>query len=530
MQNITIYDTTLRDGAQAEELNLTTQDKVRIAQKLDDLGIHYIEGGWPGSNPTDRKFFDEIKSCTFKNAKLAAFGSTHMAKFTPEKDPNLAGLLEAETPVVTIFGKTWDIHATVALGVPLERNLELIANSVAYLKARVDEVIFDAEHFFDGFKHNPEYALKALAAAAEAGADRLVLCDTNGGSLTHEIGRAVAGALEKLPEASLGIHAHNDSELAVANSLEAVRLGAVQVQGTVNGYGERCGNANLCSVIPNLELKMGLEVIGRENLARLLPVSHFISEIANLRPFMRQPFVGASAFAHKGGIHVSAILKDARTYEHIPPETVGNERRVLLSDQAGKSNILFKARELGYELDKDDPTVDRLLKELKIKESMGYEYSVADASFELMLREALGKPLDYFHFRHFFVVDAKREEDPEPMSEATVIVDVKGQQEHTAATGMGPVNALDQALRKGLMRFYPQLGEIRLLDFKVRVLSGAVRDTGGTASFVRVLVETGDKTDRWTTMGVSHNIIEASWQAVVDAINYKLFKDEMAEA
>ncbi|WFS64161.1 citramalate synthase [Pseudodesulfovibrio thermohalotolerans] len=529
MQNITIYDTTLRDGAQAEELNLTTQDKVRIAQKLDDLGIHYIEGGWPGSNPTDRRFFDAIKSHRFKNAKLAAFGSTHLAKTTPEKDLNLIGLLEAETPVVTIFGKTWDLHATTALGIPLERNLELIANSVAFLKARVDEVFFDAEHFFDGFKRNPEYAMQALTAAFKAGADRIILCDTNGGSLTSEVGEAVAAVRKRLPEASLGIHAHNDSELAVANSLEAVRLGATQVQGTINGYGERCGNANLCSVIPNLELKMGFDVIGRDNLARLLSVSHFVSEIGNLRPFMRQPFVGSSAFAHKGGIHVSAILKDSRTYEHIQPETVGNERRVLLSDQAGKSNILFKARELGYELAKGDPTLDRLLKELKARESMGYEYSVADASFELVLREALGKPLNYFHFRHFFVVDAKREEDAEPMSEATVIVDVKGQQEHTAATGMGPVNALDQALRKGLERFYPQLRNIRLLDFKVRVLSGAVRDTGGTASFVRVLVETGDETDRWTTMGVSHNIIEASWQAVVDAINYKLFKDEMAE-
>lgn len=530
MRNVTIYDTTLRDGAQAEELNLTTQDKVRIAHKLDELGIHYIEGGWPGSNPTDGKFFDEIKHHTFENAKLTAFGSTHLARTTPEKDPNLAGLLAAETSVLTIFGKTWDLHATTALGIPLERNLELIANSVAYLKERVDEVIFDAEHFFDGFKHNREYALEALAAALEAGADRVVLCDTNGGSLTSEVGEAVKAVTARFPEASFGIHAHNDSELAVANSIEAVRLGASQVQGTVNGYGERCGNANLCSVIPNLELKMGIGVIGAKNLKRLQLTSNFVSEIANLRPFMRQPFVGSSAFAHKGGIHVSAILKDSRTYEHIPPQTVGNEQRVLLSDQAGKSNILFKARELGYDLNKNDPTVDRLLKELKLKESMGYEYSVADASFELVLREALGKPLDYFHFRHFFVVDAKREEDAEPFTEATVIVDVKGQQEHTAATGMGPVNALDRALRKGLERFYPRLGEIRLLDFKVRVLSGAVRDTGGTASFVRVLVETGDKTDRWTTMGVSHNIIEASWQAVVDAINYKLFKDDSGEA
>ena len=337
---------------------------------------------------------------------------------------------------------------------------------------------------------------------------------------------AIKAVKKHLPEANLGIHAHNDSEVAVANSLEAVRLGATQVQGTINGYGERCGNANLCSVIPNLELKMGIDTIGRENLKRLMLTSHFVSETGNLRPFMRQPFVGSSAFAHKGGIHVSAIMKDSKTYEHIEPESVGNEQRVLLSDQAGKSNILFKARELGYSLEKTDPTVNRLLKELKQKESMGYEYSVADASFELILLKALGKPLDYFHFRNFFVVDAKREEDSEPFTEATVIVDVKGQQEHTAATGMGPVNALDRALRKGLERFYPNLSEIRLLDFKVRVLSGAVRDTGGTASFVRVLVETGDKTDRWTTMGVSHNIIEASWQAVVDAINYKLFKDD----
>lgn len=526
MRHVTIYDTTLRDGAQAEELNLTTQDKVRIAHKLDELGIHYIEGGWPGANPTDQKFFDEIKSHSFANAKLTAFGSTHLAKKTPDKCPVLAGLLAAETSVITIFGKSWDLHATTALGIPLERNLELIANSVAYLNERVDEVIFDAEHFFDGYKNNPEYALQAIQAAQEAGANRIILCDTNGGTLPTEVAEAVKAVKEHMPDANIGIHAHNDSEVAVANSLAAIRLGANQVQGTINGYGERCGNANLCSVIPNLELKMDIETIGKDNMQRLLATSHFVSETANLRPFLRQPFIGSSAFAHKGGVHVSAIMKDARTYEHIKPESVGNEQRVLLSDQAGKSNILFKAKELGYDLGKDDPTVDRLLKELKQKESMGYEYSVADASFELVLQQALGKPLDYFHFRNFFVVDAKREEDAEPFTEATVIVDVKGQQEHTAATGMGPVNALDRALRKGLERFYPNLSEIKLQDFKVRVLSGAVRDTGGTASFVRVLIETGDKTDTWTTMGVSHNIIEASWQAVVDAINYKLFKDD----
>jgi 2-isopropylmalate synthase len=527
MKKVTIYDTTLRDGAQAEELNLATQDKIRIAHKLDELGIHYIEAGWPGSNPTDKKFFERIKGHTFENAKIAAFGSTHFSKTTAENDPNLAALLAAETSVLTIFGKCWDLHATTALGISLKRNLELISNSVSYLNKRVDEVIFDAEHFFDGFRNNPDYAIKAIKAAHDAGASRLVLCDTNGGTLTSEITKAVKAVQKALPDAQLGIHAHNDSELAVANSLEAVRIGATQVQGTINGYGERCGNANLCSVIPNLELKMGIETIGKDNLTRLLTISHFVSETANLRPFMRQPFVGTSAFAHKGGIHVSAILKDSRTYEHIDPQLVGNEQRVLLSDQAGKSNIIFKAKELGYNLGKEDPTVNTLLKELKQKESMGYEYSVADASFELMLLKALGKPLDYFNFQNFFVVDAKREEDPEPFTEATVIINVKGQIEHTAATGMGPVNALDRALRKGLERFYPQLGEVRLLDFKVRVLSGAVRDTGGTASFVRVLIETGDKHERWTTMGVSHNIIEASWQAVVDAINYKLFKDDM---
>lgn len=527
MRHVTIYDTTLRDGAQAEEMNLSTLDKVHIAHKLDELGIHYIEAGWPGSNPTDQKFFDEIKGHTFENAKLAAFGSTHLAKTTPENDPNLASLLAAETPVVTIFGKSWDLHATTALGIPLERNLELIANSISYLKGRVDEVIFDAEHFFDGYKHNPEYALQALKTAHEAGADRLILCDTNGGTLTSEVRDAVNTVMHALPDSAIGIHAHNDSELAVANSLEAVNMGASQVQGTINGYGERCGNANLCSVIPNLELKMGIQTIGQEKMTRLVATSHFVSETANLRPFMRQPFVGASAFAHKGGVHVSAILKDSRTYEHVKPETVGNVQRVLLSDQAGKSNILFKANELGYKLEKNDPTVDRLLNEIKQKESMGYEYSVADASFELVLQEAMGKKLDYFNFHNFFVVDAKREEDAEPFTEATVIVDVKGQSEHTAATGMGPVNALDRALRKGLERFYPNLKEIRLLDFKVRVLSGAVRDTGGTASFVRVLIETGDKHERWTTMGVSHNIIEASWQAVVDAIKYKLFRDDV---
>lgn len=528
MHRIAIYDTTLRDGTQAEELNLTTKDKVRIAEKLDELGVHYIEGGWPGSNPTDRQFFDEIAEHTFTNASIAAFGSTFNPKADPDSDPIFQSLLSCGAEVFTIFGKTWDLHATLALNIDTERNIEIIRQSVAHLRPHAREVFFDAEHFFDGFRANPEFALSCLEAAHESGADVLVLCDTNGGSLPYQIAEGVNAVRTRIPNAAIGIHAHNDGELAVANSLEAIRHGAVHVQGTMNGYGERCGNANLCSIIPNLELKLGLESIGAENMRRLTEVSHYISEIANLRPFMRQPFVGASAFAHKGGVHVSAVRKDSRTYEHIIPTDVGNMQRVLLSDLAGRSNLLHKAEQFGHPLEKGDPRLDQLIRELKLRESEGFEYSVAEASFELMFHKIVsGTHFNYFKFRNFFVVDAKREEDAEPFSEATVMVHVGDQEEHTAATGMGPVNALDRALRKALERFYPCLADVRLLDFKVRVLSGAVRDTGGTASFVRVLVESGDSHERWTTVGVSHNIIEASWQAVVDSYNYKLFREDM---
>jgi len=531
MSTVKIYDTTLRDGTQAEELNLTTQDKVNIALKLDELGVQYIEGGWPGSNPTDHHFFQKIQKYTFKNSKIAAFGSTFNPKAGPETDPIFQSLIQSKAKVLTIFGKTWDLHATLALGIDEQKNVELIRDSVAYLKPHVEELFFDAEHFFDGFRHNPEFTLNCLAAAHEAGADILVLCDTNGGSLPHEIAEAVLAVRKRLPAALLGIHAHNDGELAVANTLEAVKQGARHVQGTLNGYGERCGNANLCSIIPNLQLKMGYSCIGADHLQKLMSISHFVSETANLRPFLRQPFVGLSAFAHKGGVHVSAVRKDSRTYEHIEPKLVGNRQRILLSDLAGRSNMLTKAEQFGHPLEKDDPKLDKLMKELKIRESMGFEYSVAEASFELMFHEIVsGKHLEYFKFLNFFVADAKREEDAEPTSEATVMVEVGDQIEHTAATGMGPVNALDRALRKALERFYPSLGQVRLLDFKVRVMSGAVRDTGGTASFVRVLIESGDGFERWTTVGVSHNIIEASWQAVVDSINYKLFRDDMRAA
>lgn len=526
MKQIKIYDTTLRDGTQSEEINLSVQDKVRITRKLDDLGVHYVEGGWPGSNATDKEFFQEIQNYALKKCKISAFGSTHMNRLTPEKDPNLNALVDSGAKVMSIFGKTWDFHATNALGVTLERNIELISNSIGYLRPHVEELFFDAEHFFDGFKANPEFTLSCLKAAHEAGADVLVLCDTNGGSMPEEVAEACKVVLDKIPGCSIGIHAHNDCELAVANSLTAVKNGAVQIQGTINGYGERCGNANLCSIIPNLELKLGYETIGSEKLAQLKNASTYITEIANLRPFLRQPFVGHAAFAHKGGIHVSAVLKDSTSYEHIDPLLVGNDRRVLLSDLSGKSNVLYKAKQYGYDLDKNDPAVKTILADIKERESIGFEYSAAEASFELLFFKAMGWSKRYFEFINFFVVDAKRQNDSEPFSEATVIVKVHGQENHTAASGEGPVNALDKALRKALEPFYPSLKDVRLQDFKVRVLSGAVRQAAGTSSNVRLLIESTDGKSQWTTMGVSHNIIEASWQALVDSINYKLFKDD----
>jgi len=525
MRHVRVYDTTLRDGSQAEELNLTTEDKIRIARKLDELGLHYIEGGWPGSNPTDKQFFKEIKNYALKNAAVAAFGSTHNAKLAPEADPNLKAILEAGVSVATLFGKTWDFHVTHALRVSLPRNLELISGSLAYLRPHLKELFLDAEHFFDGFKANRDYALACLKAAREAGCDALVLCDTNGGTLTSELSEIIQAVQAALPEAKLAIHTHNDAELAVANSLEAVRLGAVQVQGTINGYGERCGNANLCSIIPTLELKMGVECIGPENLKKLTGTALYVAETVNLRPFPRQAYVGGSAFAHKAGVHVSAVVKNPQTYEHIMPALVGNANRILLSDLAGRSNILFKAKQYGYDLDRDDPAVLDLLAELKRREGLGYEYSVAEASYEILFFRMMGWSKRYFQLVNYRVLDAVSE-DKEPFSEATVMLQVRGEVAHTAATGRGPVNALDVALRRALEPSYPTLAQMRLLDFKGRVMSIANKDGGGTASFVRVLIESGDRQDRWPTVGVSHNIIEASWQALVDSINYKLFKDD----
>ena len=524
MRQVTIYDTTLRDGTQAEELHLTIEDKIRIARKLDELGIQYIEGGWPGSNPTDKQFFREIKSYDLKNAKVSAFGSTHAAKVAADADPNLRAIVDSGVEVSAIFGKTWDFHAVHALRVTCEKNLDLIGDSIGFLRGHVKEQFFDAEHFFDGFKANRDYALACLKRAADNGADVLVLCDTNGGTLTSEVGEIVDQVSKALPGVALGIHTHNDCELAVANSLEAVRRGACQVQGTMNGYGERCGNANLCSIIPTLELKMGVSCLGAENLRKLSGAAHYVAETVNLRRFPRQPYVGGSAFAHKGGVHVSAVLKNPQTYEHIDPGLVGNTNRILLSDLAGRSNILFKAKQYGYAMDKDDPAVLDLLAELKRRETLGYEYSVAEDSYEILFFRMMGWSKRYFQLVNYRVLDAVNDEN-EPFSEATVMLKVRGEVAHTAATGRGPVNALDVALRRALEPSYPGLAQMRLLDFKVRVLTGA-DVSGGTASVVRVLIESGDTDSRWVTVGVSFNIIEASWQALVDSITYKLYKDE----
>ncbi|MFC1855531.1 citramalate synthase [Thermodesulfobacteriota bacterium] len=521
MSKIITYDTTLRDGTQAEEISFLVEDKVRIAQKLDALGVNYIEGGWPGANPKDIDFFKEIKKHRLENSQIAAFGMTRRAKNTCEHDANLKALVASHADVVTIFGKTWDIHATLALGITLEENLEIIKDSIAYLKQHFKEVFFDAEHFFDGFKANKEYALKVLKAASDSKADCLVLCDTNGGTLTSEITDMIK-EVKKKNKIALGIHAHNDSDLAVANTLAAVELGVNHVQGTINGFGERSGNANLCSIIPNLQLKMKKDVLGDDKLKMLRETSRYVNEIANLSHKTHQPFVGDSAFAHKGGIHVSAVRKSSHTYEHITPELVGNQQRILLSDLSGKSNIIEKAKNFDIHIDPNDPITAQILKELKELEHKGFAFEGAEGSFELIMKKALGLHKSFFNLIGFRVIDESRADKEKASAEATIMVEVGGQIEHTAATGNGPVNALDNALRKALEKFYPQLKKVKLKDYKVRVLKGGV----GTGSLVRVLIESSDSVDSWGTVGVSENIIQASWQALVDSIDYKLLKDE----
>ncbi|HJQ31934.1 MAG TPA: citramalate synthase [Pyrinomonadaceae bacterium] len=514
---VEIYDTTLRDGAQGEGVNFSAEDKCRIAEHLDALGFDYVEGGWPGSNPRDVEFFERARSLKLSHARLAAFGATRRRGETCETDQSIQALLRAETPVVTVFGKSWVLHVSEALRLSREENLEIIADTVSYLAARVPLVVYDAEHFFDGYADDPEYALATLRAAAEGGPARVVLCDTNGGSLPETVARATREAARHVA-VPLGVHCHNDGELAVANTLAAVEAGAVHVQGTVNGYGERCGNANLCSVVPNLELKLGRETgVGRARLPRLRATARFVSEIANVALAPSAPFVGESAFAHKGGVHVSAVEREPRTYEHVPPESVGNRRRILVSDLAGRSNLLAKARELGLAL----PEERRVLEELKRLEHGGYEFEAAEASFELLVRRMDGAHRPFFELLGFRVIDEHRGSEM-PLSEATVRVRVGGHVEHTAASGTGPVNALDHALRRALEKFYPVLADVRLIDYKVRVLTGRL---SGTASLVRVLITSGDGEGSWGTVGVSSNIVEASWRALVDSVEYKLLKE-----
>ena len=521
MKTITLYDATLREGSQAEDISFSIEDKLRITVRLDNLGLHYIEGGWPGANPKDIGYFKEIQSYSLKNSTVVAFGSTARPGKPVAQDKNLKELLQARTSAVTIFGKVWDVHVREVLKISPADNLTLIEESIAFLKQHVREVFFDAEHFFDGYKASPEYAEQVLAAATRAGADCLVLCDTNGGCLPHEV-QHIVRQIKKQQTTRLGIHAHNDGDVAVANTLAAVQAGCTHVQGTINGFGERCGNANLCSIIPNLQLKMGLNCMGAEQLKGLTEVSRFVNEMANFAPNKHQPFVGTSAFAHKAGVHVSAVKRKPETYEHLTPELVGNTQRILVSDQAGRANIIQKAREFKLDIETHEPLVQELLAELKELELQGFQFEGAEASFQLRMRRALGVSKRYFDLIGFRVIIEKRSDD-ELISEATIMVRVGGSIEHTAAVGNGPVNALDNALRKALETFYPTLRDVSLLDYKVRVFSTGA----GTGSRVRVLVESGDRHDRWGTVGVSENIIEASWQALTDSITYKLLKDEL---
>jgi 2-isopropylmalate synthase len=518
---IELYDTTLRDGTQAENFNLSVDDKIKVCRQLDRIGIDFIEGGWPGSNPL---------AVDLKHAKLAAFGSTRHFQKKPEQDGNLQALLAAKTPAVTIFGKSWDIHVIDALRIQLEDNLQIIEDSLAYLRPQVQHLLYDAEHFFDGFKNNREYCLATIGKAIAGGAETIVLCDTNGGTLPHEIPaimeRVQQLVVEQGREVKIGIHSHNDSETAVANALMAVQLGASQVQGTINGFGERCGNANLTSIIPALIFKMGLECKVGKRIDQLYTTARMVNELANLPHNRYQPYVGESAFAHKGGIHVSAVQRNPVTYEHIAPEKIGNERRILISDQSGRANVLMKAQKYGLDLSGDDPRMTAIVNDLKELENNGYQYEAAEASFELLMRRALGLHQDFFRLEAFRVMNHKYDISKNPLTEATIRLWVNGQAEHTAAMGDGPVNALDKAMRKALTRFYPNLEDMELHDYKVRVLTGE----HGTGAKVRVLVESKDLEESWGTVGVSVNIIEASWQALADSINYKLMKDEKSHS
>jgi 2-isopropylmalate synthase len=515
---IAIYDTTLRDGSQGEGVSFSLEDKIRIAHKLDEFGLDYVEGGWPGSNSKDIEFFDRMKGEGLKHAKLCAFGSTCRPNRSAADDDQVRMLVEARTPVVTIFGKSWDFHVTHALKVSLAENVAMIRDTVRFLAAHVQEVVYDAEHFFDGYKHNAEYALECLRAAADAGADVLVLCDTNGGALPHEVAEIVQAVSAAVP-VPLGIHAHDDSACAVANSLAAVQHGAVHVHGTINGYGERCGNANLVPIIANLRLKMGYDCLLPHSLEHLTGLSQYVDEMANVLPNTRQPYTGRSAFAHKAGVHVDAVLKHRSTYEHVAPESVGNTRRTLVSELSGGSTIVSKAALHDLNLTKKSPETRSLLKRVADMEREGYSFEGAEASFELLMMQAAGTYRKLFDVAGFRVVVEKRGPG-EPMTEATVKLMVNGEERLTVAEGDGPVHALDNALRKALRKFYPELSEIKLTDFKVRVVN--VRE--GTAAKVRTIISSSDHEKEWSTVGVSTNMIEASWRALVEGVTYGLMR------
>ena len=522
-RRIEIYDTTLRDGAQGEGVYFSGPGKLQVAQRLDALGVDCIEGGYAASNPRDMEFFREIRRIPLKHARIAAFGSTRRAKLGVGEDPGVQALLEAETPVATLFGKSWMLHVREILRTTDDENLRMIADTVRVLKEHGREVVYDAEHFFDGYKDNADYALRTLRTAREAGADVLVLCDTNGGSLPEEIAEITA-AVVRADGGRIGIHAHNDGDLAVANSLAAVRAGAGHIQGTINGFGERCGNANLCSIVANLSLKLGLDCLQPGTLPDLRAVSDFVYEMADVRPSARAPFVGASAFAHKAGIHADAVRKNRRAYEHIEPGAVGNDRRILVSELSGASNVFLKAVELGIHMDRDAPEVRQILRELERLEKDGYQYEAADASFKLLIQKVLKRHRAFFHLEGFRVMVEKRQAGERCISEATVKLRVGDQTVHTVGEGDGPVDALNQALRKALEPFHPSVRDVKLTDYSVRILD----PKEATAAKTRVLVESAAGSHTWNTIGVSDNIIEASWEALVDGIEYKLFLDEQA--
>ena len=518
---ITLYDTTLRDGAQGEGIHFSLADKLRIAQRLDAFGMHYIEGGWPGSNEKDIEFFREARKLKFKHAKLAAFGSTRRANSHVEKDPQVELLLEAGTPVVTLVCKTSQLHVKEILRTTLDENLAMIRDTIAYLVKNGREVIFDGEHTFDGYKEDPEYTVACYQAADEAGASYLVACDTIGGSLPSEIARITAALLAKVKKAKLGIHTHDDCGLGVANALAGIEAGALQIQGTVNGYGERTGNCNLVTSIANLQLKMGLRVLPEDKLAELRDLSLFVDEVANQRPSGRAPFVGSAAFAHKGGIHVNAVNKLARSYEHISPELVGNHQRVLVGELAGRANIMLKARTLGLKLEEKSPEALKVLDQIKHLENEGYEFEAADASFELLVRKALGQYRPFFELLEYHVSIRKNSAHGFDACEATVKLSVDGEKVYTVAEGDGPVNALDAAVRAALIRFYPRLEQMKLVDYKVRIIDSH----SGTAAKTRVFIESSDGDSTWATVGVSYDIIEASWLALRDSVDYLLARE-----